>query len=375
MKLVVIQEHIKRKMLSYKQAISKHKERKDYKNKLIDELKEYVTMIQWRNSTERIRWSRAEKLLKVIDQIVYDASDRGFCFWGRETLAERCNCNVHTVDKAIKVIKTSNMFAVAYGENTKANGVKTLFFFIKDHVYYSYWSNLLQLETKVNTITENPETPCAAKEKNEEEERTNLTLSSEIDTYLKDNKEKNDKSFLKEIKKGSKENKEENANAFFDLIESMNLTEDQKTAKSYISTCPFINENIRKNARKISMKLPETFTELDWGVLGGLMRNLQGRTPLKPVEYVLKSFYKNKIYEAEIKGISLENQTLREDLLPQKYKDSKLLKNYQDKLIEAEKTGDHALISACKTQLQIMAKRMQKNKCHILDKTPKNIIV
>ena len=114
------------------------KERQKLKWKLIDRIKSKIA----------IRWNRAKKVLSVIDEIIYKATDRGYSFNGRETLAEKCKVSLSTVDKAIKLVKQSGEVLVAYRHNPASNGYKTPIIILKQHENFTYLNELLGLENK-----------------------------------------------------------------------------------------------------------------------------------------------------------------------------------------------------------------------------------
>jgi len=124
-------------MQSYKTLESSQKERQQMKYNLMDRIKENVS----------IRWYRAKKLLSVIDEIIYKATDRGYSFNGREKLAELCNVGLSTVDKAIRVLKESGEAIVVYRENPNSNGYKTPIILLKNHPHFEYWNELLKFKT------------------------------------------------------------------------------------------------------------------------------------------------------------------------------------------------------------------------------------
>lgn len=109
-----------------------------------------------------IQWNRAKKVLSVIDEIIYKATDRGYSFNGRETLAKKCKVSLSTVDKAIKLLKQSGEVLVAYRPNPASNGYKTPIIILKNHDNFTYWHELLGLENSVEN-TDKPDSPMDEK--------------------------------------------------------------------------------------------------------------------------------------------------------------------------------------------------------------------
>lgn len=87
----------------------------------------------------------AKKVAAVIDEIAYKASDRGFSFNGRETLAEKVGVSLRTVDNAIKLLKISGCVYVGYRENPNSNGAKTPVIIFKEHTNYKRIAAILKL--------------------------------------------------------------------------------------------------------------------------------------------------------------------------------------------------------------------------------------
>lgn len=93
-------------------------------------------------------YRKAKKVAAVIDEIAYKASDRGFSFNGRETLAEKVGVSLPTVDRAIKLLKESGRVFVCYRENPNSNGAKTPVIIFKDHANYKRIATILKLREK-----------------------------------------------------------------------------------------------------------------------------------------------------------------------------------------------------------------------------------
>jgi hypothetical protein len=150
MTFLVVTNNVFNQMQAYKTMDITTSSRQKMKFNFLDKIQEKV---------DSIRWDRASKITKVLDTIIYFATDRGYSFFGRETLARKCQVSLRTVDKAIKVLKDSEEAVVAYRQNPKGNSCKTPIILLKRHKHFSYWSKLLNLECEVECEEENAETP------------------------------------------------------------------------------------------------------------------------------------------------------------------------------------------------------------------------
>lgn len=99
-------------------------------------------------------YRKAKKVAAVIDEIAYKASDRGFSFNGRETLAEKVGVSLPTVDRAIKLLKESGKVFVGYRENPNSNGAKTPVIIFKDHANFKRIASILNLVDEVDDKVE-----------------------------------------------------------------------------------------------------------------------------------------------------------------------------------------------------------------------------
>jgi hypothetical protein len=148
MTFLVVPNNLFSRMQAYKRLEHSVTERRNLKDEFLNGIKSALTTI---------RWNRATKLLKVIDTIIYFATDRGYSFFGRETLAKKCNVSTRTVDKAIRLLKESGEVIVAYRENPNSNGYKTPIILLKRHEHFKYWCELLNIECEVECEVENHE--------------------------------------------------------------------------------------------------------------------------------------------------------------------------------------------------------------------------
>lgn len=109
--------------------------RRQIKNELIDRIA---------NALGR-KFRTAQKTTLVIDEIVWLATDRGFSFPGRETLAEKLGVSLRTVDNAIRILKDSGEVIVCYRENPRSNGAKTPVFIFRNHANFERIASVLNL--------------------------------------------------------------------------------------------------------------------------------------------------------------------------------------------------------------------------------------
>jgi hypothetical protein len=167
-----------KQMQSYEPLTINQKERQKKKWFFIDRIKSKVN----------IRWERSKKVLSVIDEIIYKATDRGYSFNGRETLAEKCNVSLSTVDKAIKLLKQSGEAFVAYRTNPSSNGIKTPIIILKEHENFTHWQELLGLENNVEHKVENVAKPVIPTDEGTKKVSTySLPSKQESTIYISDN--------------------------------------------------------------------------------------------------------------------------------------------------------------------------------------------
>jgi len=91
------------------------------------------------------KFRKAQKTTRVIDEIVWLATDRGFSFPGRETLAEKLGVSARTVDNAIRMLKDSGEVVVCYRENPRSNGPKTPVVIFRNHPNFDRIAAVLNL--------------------------------------------------------------------------------------------------------------------------------------------------------------------------------------------------------------------------------------
>ncbi|WP_100408491.1 helix-turn-helix domain-containing protein [Bacillus solitudinis] len=103
-------------------------------------------------------YRKAKKVAAVIDEITYKATDRGFSFNGRQTLAEKVGVSLPTVDRAVKLLKDSGLVYVGYRENPHSNGVKTPVIIFKEHTNYKQIASILKINEEVVDKVEKDET-------------------------------------------------------------------------------------------------------------------------------------------------------------------------------------------------------------------------
>jgi hypothetical protein len=178
---LLVSNHQFKNMQSSKTLEMNQRERQKLKWKFIDLIKSKID----------IRWNRAKKVLRVIDEIIYKATDRGYSFNGRETLAEKCKVSLSTVDKAIKLVKQSGEVLVAYRHNPASNGYKTPIIILKQHENFTYLNELLGLENNVENKVGNAGKPASPIDEGTKKVSTYIlpTLKQEINKYIKNPQE------------------------------------------------------------------------------------------------------------------------------------------------------------------------------------------
>ena len=150
------------------------KERKKIKHSLLDRLVDVLGR----------SFRRAKKVAAVIDEITYKATDRGFSFNGRETLADKVGVSLSTVDRAIKLLKESGRVVVAYRENPHSNGIKTPVIIFKDHANFKRIASLLKLNDKVADKVKNLENTHGTSDTLEEKVPTIRYQKQESNIYI-----------------------------------------------------------------------------------------------------------------------------------------------------------------------------------------------
>jgi hypothetical protein len=183
MELVIVHTKLFKVMQSTPVLEVTERERKQMKYSFIDRIKDTVQR----------RWDKAKKLTGVIDEIIFKATDRGYSFNGKETLAELCKCSISTVEEALRVLKESGEAVICYRENPNSNGYKTPVVILKKHPHFHYWSELLGLEKEVvqevEQGVEKAEIPCESKEKTSKKISTySLSLKQESNKYISNSK-------------------------------------------------------------------------------------------------------------------------------------------------------------------------------------------
>lgn len=171
MNLLVIPNDIFRQTQAIKPLDSNENERRQMKYSCLDLIKSKV----------KRRWDKAIKLTRVIDEIIFKATDRGYSFNGRQTLAKLCDCGLSTVDEALRVLRESGEVVIGYRENPNSNGYKTPVVFLKNHPHFKYWNDLLGLgkyvKQEVHQEVEYTEKPCDSKDEGAKKVSTYLLPS------------------------------------------------------------------------------------------------------------------------------------------------------------------------------------------------------
>jgi hypothetical protein len=320
------------------------KEKKD-RQKLKDQLLEQV------KATEpNKRWNRSKMLLAVIDEIIYKATDRGFSFNGIESaLMKKFDCSRSTVNRAIKILKDSGLFVVAYRENPNSNGIKTPVIILKSHPNYQYIMEILQIEDYKESVKETVENA------------QNVTGSKVKDDFLGSTNLSQEKDFFTE---NIKNNDEEKFFSDLNFLSSLYLSKDRTHAKTLIERNPMVHITIKQNSRKIVQELPAEFSKLDWTVFQDLMLSqLKRKQPLKPVGYVVKAFYKNKVMLAEKLDLSLENEYVPKNLLPKSFTYLRRIQEIKVKMENYRKSNNMEMVRACEQTIANYERQAGFSKC------------
>lgn len=120
------------------------------------------------------KFRKAQKTTRVIDEIVWKATDRGFSFNGPETLAKKLNVSLSTVSRAIRMLKDSGEVVVCYRENPRSNGPKTPVVIFRNHPNFDRIAAVLNLRDNVADKVENAEKPT---ESSVSAHKTDATIS------------------------------------------------------------------------------------------------------------------------------------------------------------------------------------------------------
>jgi Mn-dependent DtxR family transcriptional regulator len=124
------------------------------------------------------KFRKAQKTTRVIDEIVWLATDRGFSFPGRETLAEKLGVSLPTVDRATRMLKDSGEVVVCYRENPNSNGPKTPVFIFRSHANFERIAAVLNLNDNEVDKVENAEKPT---ESSVSARKTDATISLPVE--------------------------------------------------------------------------------------------------------------------------------------------------------------------------------------------------
>jgi len=139
MKMKVIANEYFNVLLNLEKASDYVRERQNIKHNLLDSIAKVLGR----------SYRKAKKVAAVIDEITYKATDRGFSFNGRQTLAEKLGVSLPTVDRAVKLLKDSGLVYVGYRENPCSNGVKTPVIIFKEHANYKQIASILKINEEV----------------------------------------------------------------------------------------------------------------------------------------------------------------------------------------------------------------------------------
>lgn len=322
-----------------KGTITAVKDRKKLKEQLLEQVKA---------TAPDKRWNRAKKLTKVIDEIIYKATDRGFSFNGKQTLMELCECKGSTIDEATRLLKESGLFEVAYRENPNSNGYKTPVFILKSHANYQYIKEILEIQNYKQVVkqeVEKAQTSSGTRDSEEKEVPTNLSLKKDILT--------------KKINNNNEDNYRNQLKDFF----TFGLSENQLKAKELIDKNPYAHETVKLKSRAIVKELPSQFSELDWSVFADLMLLLYKKQPKHAVSYVVKAFYKNKLVQADQLGLSLDSEHIPDKLLPKSFKAKKRIAELKIEIEKYRKAGQMDYVRLYEHQIDIEQKKAGNSRC------------
>ncbi|MGE7219651.1 hypothetical protein ACQKJC_24755 [Priestia koreensis] len=134
MKFHIIENEKFQKLLKLKRAHTYVSKRKQVSNYIYEDLEAVLG--------RKLR--KGVKVKTIISRLIYLSSDRGFCFIGRDTLADKLNVALGTVDNAIKLLRESKEVDIFYRENPKSNSAKTYVVIFKKHDNYSEIKGILK---------------------------------------------------------------------------------------------------------------------------------------------------------------------------------------------------------------------------------------
>ena len=148
MKLHIIHHEKFQQLQALERAADNHWQRRKIKNALLDRIAEALGR----------KYRLSKKAVLVIEEIVWKASDFGFSFNGRQTLADKLDVSLRTVDNAIRLLKDSGQVIVAYRENKRSNGVRTPVIIFKNHPNFQHIVSICDIVCKVENGQESRET-------------------------------------------------------------------------------------------------------------------------------------------------------------------------------------------------------------------------
>ena len=160
----IITTHEFNQMQSYKLLVDNHEKKQAIKVKLLQPIREHFAD----------KWFRMKKeTRKAIDYIAWFASERGFAFPSYEHIAEKYNLSTRTLERAVSDLKAAGILYVVYRRNPSGNSKKNPVILFKNHQYFSYWVNLLNLDVEDHVGEGNRETSWGTRVKSTKKVSTN----------------------------------------------------------------------------------------------------------------------------------------------------------------------------------------------------------
>ena len=150
-----------------------------------DEMKKTVSYTQNRAEQKKMKrhlfesvrieygeaWYRMKKeTRKAVETLLFSASDRGFTFIGRKSLANMRGIVTATVSRILAFLRNAGIIEVVYRRAKNGNGKGNPVLIFKDHPYFKKWISFLGLENgsveqvndKIDDNVETPENPIVS---------------------------------------------------------------------------------------------------------------------------------------------------------------------------------------------------------------------
>lgn len=141
MSMLILNERIFKKMMVVDKVHLNANERKDEVSKILYQIEEIVGV----DLTNR------PKLRRVMDDLIYKLTDRGFSFYTTQKMKENFSIGTTTIRDTIKLLKQSGLFFIAHRRQSikdkhaknGSNAGKGYVIFFKAHVNFSFFKELL----------------------------------------------------------------------------------------------------------------------------------------------------------------------------------------------------------------------------------------